>query len=108
MLRHIHPLALQSEPGFEFLQGIAIDIDTSDANQNVNEKLAHSRWRCFSREWIAEHKGDSLDISWLKDADSVDSANLPEPSVLANEAKQELVGALADLDKLLAALGEVK
>ena len=76
-----------------------------DANRNVDKELAHSRWRCFSREWIAENKNDSLDISWLKDKDSVDAANLPEPKVLAREAKEELVAALAELDSLLAALG---
>lgn len=31
----------------------------------------------FSREWIANVKGDSLDIFWLKDKGSVDTANLP-------------------------------
>jgi len=64
----------------------------------------HSRWRCFSREWIAETKGDSLDISWLKDKDSVDAADLPEPEVLAAEAKAELTAALKELDELVTAL----
>ncbi|HIB66331.1 MAG TPA: SAM-dependent methyltransferase, partial [Phycisphaerales bacterium] len=59
----------------------------------------------FSRQWIAEHKGDSLDISWLKDSDSVDAANLPEPSVLAGEAMGELVQALGELDALMRELG---
>ncbi len=80
----------------------------TDENQGVDDRLAHSRWRCFSRKWIAEHKGDSLDIAWLKDADSVDAANLPEPSVLAGEAKEELTAALKELDSLLAALEEVR
>ncbi|WGL15810.1 N-6 DNA methylase [Microbulbifer bruguierae] len=82
-----------------------IDLAAGDENQNVDERLAHSRWRCFSRAWIAEHKGDSLDISWLKDADSVDAANLPEPGVLAGEAMGELVQALGELDGLMRELG---
>ncbi|MEH6640169.1 N-6 DNA methylase [Vreelandella glaciei] len=85
-----------------------IDVDTSatDENQNIgDEHLAKSRWRCFSRAWIAEHKGDSLDISWLKDSDSVDAANLPEPSVLAREAMSELVQAMGELDSLMLELG---
>ena len=84
---------------------LSIKTDETDANQNVSNKLAHSRWRCFSREWIAEHKSDSLDISWLKDADSVDAANLPEPGVLAGEAMSELVQALGELDSLMRELG---
>ncbi|SER90195.1 class I SAM-dependent DNA methyltransferase [Halopseudomonas bauzanensis] len=88
----------------------AEQIDTADSeeNQNVDQRLAHSRWRCFSRQWIAEHKGDSLDISWLKDADSVDAANLPEPSVLAAEAKEELAAALEGLEALLMELGKAE
>ncbi|MEX1213719.1 N-6 DNA methylase [Saccharospirillum sp.] len=73
----------------------------TDENQGVDERMIHSRWRCFSREWVAEHKGDSLDIAWLKDSDSVDAANLPEPSVLAGEAMSDLVQALGELDGLM-------
>ncbi|MGI9279456.1 MAG: N-6 DNA methylase [Endozoicomonas sp.] len=83
-----------------------IELDSTDENKGVDKKLAHSRWRCFSRKWIAEHKSDSLDISWLKDADSVDAANLPEPGVLAGEAMGELVQALGELDSLMRELGE--
>ncbi|AOY87705.1 SAM-dependent methyltransferase [Marinobacter salinus] len=77
----------------------------SDENEGIDPRLAHSRWRSFSRQWIAEHKGDSLDISWLKDSDNVDAANLPEPSVLADEAMGELVQALGELDALMRELG---
>lgn len=77
-----------------------------EENEGVDNKLAHSRWRCFSRQWITDHKSDSLDISWLKDADSIDAANLPEPGVLAGEAMSELVQALGELDSLLRELGE--
>ncbi|MEZ5534482.1 MAG: N-6 DNA methylase [Thiolinea sp.] len=84
----------------------AIDVDktTVEENQGIDERLATSRWRCFSRAWIAESKGDSLDISWLKDKDSVDAANLPEPEVLAAEARDELTAALGELEALLVAL----
>ncbi|XGA79643.1 N-6 DNA methylase [Halomonas sp. CH40] len=77
----------------------------TDENQGVDERMLHSRWRCFSRAWIAEHKDDSLDISWLKDSDSVDAANLPAPEVLAGEAMGELVQALGELDALMRELG---
>jgi type I restriction enzyme M protein len=77
----------------------------TEENQGVNERMLHSRWRCFSRQWISDSKGDSLDISWLKDSDSVDAANLPEPSVLAGEAMSELVLALGELDGLMRELG---
>jgi len=66
----------------------------------------NNRWRMHSREWIRDKKGDSLDISWLKDNDSVDAANLPEPELLAAEAMNELTEALRELDGLMAALGK--
>lgn len=83
---------------------IEIDTEAVEENLNVDEQLAHSRWRYFSREWIANNKGDSLDISWLKDKKSVDAAGLSEPNVLAREAKEELEAALSELDSLLIAL----
>jgi len=66
----------------------------------------NSRLRCFTRDYIRDTKGDSLDISWLKDKDSVDAADLPEPKVLAAEAMAELTEALRELDGLMQALGE--
>ncbi len=66
----------------------------------------NSRWRVFSREWIKEQKSDSLDISWLKDSDSVDTESLAEPSVLVDEAVDELERALAEHRALAMALGD--
>ena len=73
----------------------------------VSEKahIESSRWKCFSREYIRDTKGDSLDISWLKDANSVDAADLGSPEELAGEAMTELKGALADLEALVKSLG---
>jgi hypothetical protein len=45
-------------------------------------------------------RGDSLDISWLKDDSAEDAADLPEPAVLAREAVEELNGALAELEAI--------
>ena len=64
------------------------------------------RWRRFSREEVRA-RGDSLDISWLKDDNAEDAADLPEPAVLAREAMDELNGALEELEAILAELGEV-
>lgn len=68
------------------------------------QSLETARWRSFSREWIRDNKGDSLDIGWLKDQNSVAAADLPEPLALANEAKDELEAALAELQDLIKAL----
>jgi type I restriction enzyme M protein len=63
------------------------------------------RFRCFNREWIAD-RGDSLDISWLKDDSGGNGEDLPEPAMLAQEAMNELSAALEELRGILAELGE--
>ncbi|HEX2955932.1 MAG TPA: N-6 DNA methylase [Chitinispirillaceae bacterium] len=73
--------------------------------EDTPQTMENSRWRCFTREWIAEQKGDSLDISWLKDDENVDSENLPEPEVLAAEALSELTEAVKEIGELMRALG---
>ncbi|MBS7817477.1 N-6 DNA methylase [Wohlfahrtiimonas chitiniclastica] len=82
----------------------SVEIAEVNENQGIDERLAHSRWRKFSREWIREHKEDSLDISWLKDADSINVANLAKPEILIQEAKDELEMALGRIDELLSIL----
>lgn len=62
------------------------------------------RFRRYTRQEIAE-RGDSLDISWLKD-NSQDQGELPEPSALAEEAIVELSAAMEELRAILLELGE--
>lgn len=81
-----------------------VDNDAIAENQDIDERLTHSRWRRFSRKWIANNKGDSLDISWLKDKDSLNAARLLEPETLALEAKEELEAALNEINMLLTAM----
>ena len=68
-----------------------------DARKDEGET---GRFRCFSREAV-KARGESLDISWLKDESAEDAADLPEPAELAREAVDELNGALADLEAIL-------
>ena len=84
----------------------AVDLlDFSFMADDIEKTPENSRLRVFTRDYIRDTKSDSLDISWLKDNDSVDAASLPEPDVLAAEAMSELTEALRELDGLLAALG---
>ncbi|GCL65151.1 class I SAM-dependent DNA methyltransferase [Pseudaquabacterium pictum] len=62
------------------------------------------RFRRFSRDEIAQ-RDDSLDLSWLKDDNAEDAADLPEPAALAQAAMQELEHAMTELDAILAELG---
>lgn len=78
----------------------------SFTDDTAEQTLDISRWRMFSRAWIAEKKGDSLDISWLKDSGSVNAEDLPSPAVLAGEALAYLTEAMAGLEGLMGAFGE--
>lgn len=62
------------------------------------------RFRRFTRKQIAE-RGDSLDISWLKDDSSTEAQDLPEPVELAQEAMNELDAAMEELRGILEELG---
>ncbi len=84
-------------------------------DEGVEQTEENSRWRVFTREYIRDQKGDSLDISWIKDEDSVDAANLPDPEVLAAEgvasensvaASGGWVAALETEDVVPASVGE--
>jgi type I restriction enzyme M protein len=81
----------------------AYGADRDGSSPRVDEG-EEGRFRSFTRAQIAE-RGDSLDISWLKDADAVDAANLPPPEELAAQAMAELSEALRELDALMQALG---
>ena len=65
----------------------------------------NARWKKFSREYIRDTKGDSLDISWLKDLEATSAENLPEPEVLAGEAMAELTEAMTEIYQLMQSLG---
>lgn len=64
-----------------------------------------NRFREFTRAWISQ-RGDSLDISWLKDEAERVSGELPDPAALAMEAADELEGVILELRGILELLGE--
>jgi len=78
---------------------------SSPRAENVEGIGETSRFRCFTRDYIRNERGDSLDISWLEDESSLDAADLPAPEVLAGEAMAELIEALHELEELMKALG---
>ncbi|WAK03198.1 class I SAM-dependent DNA methyltransferase [Methylobacter sp. YRD-M1] len=96
----------------EFYDAVGHDLTTVDEaarrafierhEQNGNPQTC--RLRCFSREQIHQ-KDDSLDLAWIRDDSVEDSANLPEPDVLINQALEEMAGAMQELQAILVELG---
>jgi type I restriction enzyme M protein len=58
------------------------------------------RWRAFSYEELIQRDKASLDIVWLKDESLEDSANLPDPDVIAGEIAEDLRAALEEFETI--------
>jgi type I restriction enzyme M protein len=59
-----------------------------------SEKNPEGRWRKYTYAEVMARDKASLDIFWLKDDSLEDSANLPEPGILAAEIVEDLEAAL--------------
>jgi len=58
------------------------------------------RWRPYTYDEIIQRDKASLDITWLRDESLEDSANLPDPDVLAAEIIEDLQAALEELQAI--------
>ncbi len=61
-------------------------------------------WKSFTYEELLKRDKVNLDITWLKDESLEDSANLPDPDVLALEIVEDLEAALAQFAEIAADL----
>jgi type I restriction enzyme M protein len=68
------------------------------------EKNPEGRWRVFDYDDLVARDKCSLDIFWLKDESLEDSANLPEPHILAEEIADDLRSALEQVESVLSDL----
>ena len=62
------------------------------------------RWRAYEYEELAQRDKTSLDIFWLKDEALEDTANLPDPDVIAAEIAEDLRAALEEFEAIAAGL----
>ena len=70
-----------------------------------SEDIPEGRWRAYSYDELMGRDKVNLDIFWLRDESLEDSANLPDPDVLAREIVEELEAALAQFNGILEELG---
>jgi len=64
------------------------------------EETPEGRWRAYTYDEIIARDKASLDIFWLRDESLEDSANLPDPDILAAEIIEELQSALEELQAI--------
>jgi hypothetical protein len=71
-----------------------------------SEENPDGRWRAFSYEDLVARDKVNLDIFWLRDESLEDTANLPDPDVLALEIVEDLQAALEQFSEIAEDLGE--
>ncbi len=71
-----------------------------------SESNPEGRWRMFTYDELITRDKVNLDIFWLRDESLEDSANLPDPDVLAREIVDELEAALEQFKGIVDELGE--
>jgi type I restriction enzyme M protein len=69
--------------------------------KNRYERKESERFKSFAYEDLLKRDKLNLDISWLKDESLGDSANLPDPDIIAAEIVEDFQAALAQLTRSL-------
>jgi type I restriction enzyme M protein len=74
--------------------------------QNRHERKETERFHVFNYEELIQRDKVNLDIFWLKDESLEDSANLPNPDILAREISENLESALDQFTTISQSLTE--
>jgi type I restriction enzyme M protein len=77
-----------------------------ERQSTLSESNPDGRWRVFTYEELIARDKVNLDIFWLRDESLEDSANLPDPDVLAKEIMEELEAALEQFKGIVEELAE--
>jgi type I restriction enzyme M protein len=72
--------------------------------ENRHERKETDRFKSFTYEDLVKRDKINLDIFWLKDDSLEDSANLPDPGVIALEIAEDLEAALDQFSQIAADL----
>ena len=72
--------------------------------ENRHQRRETERFKSFTYEELVKRDKVSLDIFWLKDESLEDSANLPDPDVIAAEVAEDLQAALDQFSQIAADL----
>jgi len=76
-----------------------------ERQETWSEDNPQGRWRVFDYDELVARDKANLDIFWLRDESLEDSANLPDPDVLAREIMEELKVALEQFSGIVGELG---
>lgn len=68
--------------------------------ENRQKRKETERFKCFKYDDLIKRDKLNLDIFWLKDESLEDSANLPDPDVIAQEIAEDLQAALEQFSQI--------
>ena len=68
--------------------------------KNRHERKESERFKSFNYEELLKRDKLNLDIFWLKDESLEDSANLPDPDIIAAEIVEDLQAALTQFAEI--------
>jgi type I restriction enzyme M protein len=71
-----------------------------------SEENPDGRWRAYDYEELVARDKANLDIFWIRDESLEETANLPEPEVLAADIVEDLESALEQFRVIVEDLGE--
>ena len=71
-----------------------------------SESNPQGRWRAYTYDELMARDKANLDLFWLRDESLEDSANLPDPDVLAAEIVEDLRAALEQFAAIAEELGD--
>ncbi|MGE5603405.1 MAG: HsdM family class I SAM-dependent methyltransferase, partial [Nitrososphaerales archaeon] len=77
-----------------------------DRTAGWSEGNPTGRWRSYTYDELVARDKVNLDIFWLRDESLEDSANLPDPDVIAREIVEDLQAALEQFAAIAEDLGE--
>jgi type I restriction enzyme M protein len=76
--------------------------------KNRHERTESERFKSFTYEGLSKRDKLNLDIFWLKDESLEDSANLPDPDIIAGEIVEDLEAALQQFAAIASDLKQSK
>ena len=72
-----------------------------------SEDTPDGRWRVYTYDALIARDKVNLDIVWLRDESLEDTANLPDPDVLAQEIVEDLQAALEQFSSIVASMEDL-
>ena len=112
ILQNRRTINLSAASGAAIREALLKDRDEVDLDdfvacynpKNRHERKESKRFKSFTYEELTKRDKLNLDIFWLKDESLEDSANLPDPNIIAAEIVEDLEAALSQFATMAADL----